>query len=67
MSVSLIQVWRAIEFLPTLSIGQEEDLKLDRDGLRMWLSRVNTGELAIEVRMKREWREVWRGNILKDS
>ncbi|MCP3956676.1 MAG: hypothetical protein GY719_02370 [bacterium] len=57
-------VWRAIESLQTLSIGQEEDLKVDLDGLRLWLSRMCEGELAVEVWLDGEWREVWRGELL---
>ena len=61
----MIRVWRAIESLPTVTIGQEEDLKIEQDGLRVWLSRVTEGEMAVEVRIHGEWREVWRGNILR--
>lgn len=57
-------VWQALERLPTLTIGQEDDLKLAPEGLRFWLSRVNQGELAIEVFMDDEWREVWHGTLI---
>ncbi|MEM7585026.1 MAG: hypothetical protein AAF560_16650 [Acidobacteriota bacterium] len=56
-------VWEAINRLPTRNIGQEDDLKFERDGLRLWLSRVHSDELAIEVWMKDQWQEVWRGSI----
>lgn len=57
-------VWEAFNRLPTVTIGQEHDLKLERDGLRIWLSRVVDGELTIEVFLDNNWREVWRGSVL---
>lgn len=54
----------ALEDLSTVSIGQEDDLKLETSGLRIWLSRVVEGELAVEVWMDERWQEVWRGTIL---
>tara|TARA_R110002051_G_scaffold183184_1_gene252769 strand:+ start:52 stop:243 length:192 start_codon:yes stop_codon:yes gene_type:complete len=38
-----------LEALPTLCTGQADDLKIEADGVRIWLGRVEDGTVFIET------------------
>ena len=48
---------KELEAKPTLSQGQADDLKIDEGDKRVWLSRVNEGEISVERRVDGKWGE----------
>lgn len=43
------EIRRFLEALPTLCVGQAEDLKIETALCRIWESRVNPGQFHIEI------------------
>lgn len=54
------ETWVELEKMPTLAVGQADDLKVDTGKERIWLSRI-TGEISIERLTKGRWELVQRG------
>jgi len=53
---------KELESLPTLSVGQAEDLKIERGGTRVWLSRCSKADgepynnkVTVEQYLKGRW------------
>lgn len=46
---------KELDAMPTLATGQAEDLKIDNDNTRVWLSRVEPGMVSIEMYDGERW------------
>ena len=49
-----------LEALPILSVGQADDLHIEKDDMRVWLGRSDPFMIEIERRTPRGWRVVDR-------
>lgn len=47
-----------LEAMETISSAQASDLKLERDNLRYWLSRVEHGVVEVEANINGSWQDL---------